>query len=110
MIERRRNGQEEDEGQEGDSDCECQAERQDSGQEAAQAGVEDIAPEARVARSQRPPPQLVAVSLLEPLICIARHARFRPVRPRAWSLPRPARAAPPFVSMTTRLMTTSIRS
>jgi hypothetical protein len=71
MVTRRRDGQEEDEGKEGDPDCECQAREQDGGQEAAQAGVEDIAREPRVAGRHRPPPQLVAVSL-PPLIRITR--------------------------------------
>jgi hypothetical protein len=67
MIQRRRDGQEEDEGQEGDPDCDraCQAHDKRCGQEAAQAGVDDIARDARVADSHRPPPQLVAVSLLD---------------------------------------------
>ena len=54
----------------------------DGRQEAAEAGVEDIAGEARVAGSHRPPPQLVADSLREPLIRIAR------TRPPS-TLPRP---------------------
>src|SRR5262245_47411602 len=77
MIQRRRDGQEEDEGQEGDPDCECQAQDREGREEAAPAGVADIPRKARAAGSHRPPPQLVAVPLLEPLIRTARAWRPR---------------------------------
>jgi hypothetical protein len=93
-------GQEEDEGQGGEEGrseedhpgCQVRAQDREGREEAAQGRIEDVPSEGRGARDRRvpepdrPPPQLVAVSLLGPLIS-NRIARARLLRDAGDALP-----------------------
>src|SRR5262249_61251068 len=66
VSQRRCNGEEEAEGR-ASEDCWREAEKREGRQEAAQTGVEERRSETEVSGGHRSPPQLVPVSLLDPL-------------------------------------------